>query len=47
MLTVLTLRGPLIAPAVWATLEMDVIVQVRTGVGRNLQGRYALSEVNE
>ena len=32
MLTVLTLRGPLITP-VWATLEMDVIVQVRTGVG--------------
>ena len=28
MLIVLTLRGPLIAPVVWATLEMDVIVQV-------------------
>ena len=28
MLIVLTLRAPLIAPVVWATLEMDVIVQV-------------------
>jgi len=28
MLIVLTLRGPLTALVVWATLEMDVIVQV-------------------
>ena len=30
VLTALTLRGPLIAPVVWAILEMDVIVQVGT-----------------
>jgi len=34
MLIVLTLRGPLIAPVVWATLEVDVIVQVGTDRGR-------------
>lgn len=27
---VLTLRGPLIVPVAWATLEMDAIVQVIT-----------------
>ena len=45
ILTVLTLRGLLIAPVVWATLEMDVIVQVGMDTEWNGEGGNQLLDL--